>query len=450
MTPWHRDEKKLSVMKKLLVIPLILLTLFTSCRKDNNSGTSNEITDSMARDSLYILMNSWYYWWNLMPSVNKDSYSNPYDLMDAMMYKTLDKWSFVADYNEFIAEMQGEFVGHGFRIGLDDSLNARIAMIYSKSPLYSSGVRRGWIVKTINGTAVAPVLQSGDATAYSNLIGPSTAGVTNVFVFKKPDGTETTISSTKASFTVNSVIACDTLHLSTGEVAGHIVFDSFIQPSAQELADAFAYLKSAGVKDLILDLRYNSGGYLYIAQALASYIAGNSLATGQKYFATLTYNSKHQDQNTSYNFKSTVSPLDLTRLVVITTRLTASASEAVMNGLKPFIDVVSVGDTTYGKPVGMNGWAIGEKYFYWPITFKMVNAKNEGDYFDGLPPAKVVEDDITHDFSDRNELCLKEALNYLETGSVSAKSFRPFYRHPSFSEKPKWMNKGFAIDKVQN
>jgi hypothetical protein len=246
------------------------------------------------------------------------------------------------------------------------------------------------------------------------------------------------------------VIVYDTLHYSNNKVTGHLVFDSFIQPSTDELATAFAYFKSVGVNDLILDLRYNTGGYLYVAQALASYIAGNSLAGKQDYFATLTYNSKHQDQNTSYIFQSTQSPLDLTRLVVISSRLTASASEAVMNGLKPFLDVVSVGDTTYGKPVGMNGWSVGEKYFYWPITFKMVNAANVGDYFAGLPPLKVVSDDITHDFSDRNELCLKAAINYLETGIANAKSYEPFYRHPRLSEKPKWVENGFAIEKEKN
>ena len=72
----------------------------------------------------------------------------------------------------------------------------------------------------------------------------------------------------------------------------------------------------------------------------------------------------------------------------------------------------------------MNGWTVGEKYLMWPVTFKIVNANNEGDYFDGIFPVKVVPDDITHDFNDREEICLKEAIHYLETGSVSTKAFR--------------------------
>jgi carboxyl-terminal processing protease len=439
-------------MKKLFLFSILVPLIFSSCKKEEPAPVDDGntvLTDAMARDSLYNLMNKWYYWYDKMPSVVKDNYSNPYDLMDAMRYQPLDKWSFVADYNEFNSEMQGTFVGHGFRIGLDDTDTARIAMIYSNSPLYAEGVRRGWIVEKINDVDIAPILKSGDATAYNDLIGPSTAGITNKFLFRRPDHSEVTISSAKASFTVNSVLLYDTLHLSTG-VTGHLVFESFIKPSEDELSTAFAFFKANNVKDLILDLRYNSGGYLYIAQDLASFIAGNAPASSNTVFGMLSYNNKHQNENNAFKFVSTPYPLSLSRLVVITTRLTASASEAVMNGLKPLMDVVSVGDTTNGKPVGMNGWAVGQKYFFWPVTFKIVNENNQGDYFDGIAPAEEVADDITHDFTDRNELCLKEAIHYLESGSVGAKSLRgipEFYRNPQFSEKPSWMSNGFNIVK---
>jgi C-terminal processing protease CtpA/Prc len=223
-----------------------------------------------------------------------------------------------------------------------------------------------------------------------------------------------------------------------------MVFESFIAPSENELKTAFAYFKSQSVSKFILDLRYNSGGYLNIAQQLASYLGGNGL-TGTT-FAKLSYNSRmqpamSQNPNTLYNFINTASPMTLSDVVVITTRLTASASEAVMNGLNPHISVISIGDTTNGKPVGMNGWSCGNKYWFWPITFKLVNSANVGDYFDGIAPDKLAIDDITHDFSDKNEVCLKEAIHYLETGAFSAvKGSEKFSRTVSFSEKPSWMN----------
>ena len=179
----------------------------------------------------------------------------------------------------------------------------------------------------------------------------------------------------------------DTLHLSTG-ITGHLVFESFITPSVQELATAFAFFKANNIKDLILDLRYNSGGYFYIAQTLASYIAGNA-PKSEQYLPNFSITINIRMQNITYPFKTTSYSLRLfTRLVVITTRSTASASEAVMNGLKPYVNVVSIGDTTNGKPTGMNGWYIGKKYYVLPVTFKMVNAQNQGDFFDGIVPCK--------------------------------------------------------------
>jgi len=428
-------------MRKLFFLS-VLLTLFSvSCKKD---PVIPNVTPAMARDSLYYIMNDWYYWYDKMPTVRKEDYADPFELIDAMRYRELDRWSFVADYEEFMAEMAGTFVGHGFRVGLDFAGNARIAQIYEESPLHDAGVRRGWILKKINNTELAPILQSGDSEAYSNLIQPATAGITNIFEFQKPDGTLEIIPSTKATFTLNTVILSEILQLKNG-AAGHLVFDQFITPSAGELATAFAYFKENSVKDLIIDLRYNTGGYLNIAQTLASYIAGDGEAG--TVFAKLSYNNKRQAANSTYLFKTTDSPLSLSRVVFITTRSTASASEAVMNGLKPHMTIVSVGDTTNGKPTGMNGWEIGQKYYMWPVTFKMVNSLNSGDYFEGIYPTKVQVDDIAHDFNDVNEACLKDAIYYLENGVFSAKGVSDFKRSPQFSDKPAWMQKPMAFRK---
>lgn len=429
-------------MKKIIFFLILLPALICSCKKNEIAG----VTPEQARDTLYYIMKQWYYWYNTEPattitSVNKGNYSDPYELLEAMRYQKLDKWSFVADYDEFNNEMSGVFVGHGIRIGLDENSVARIAMIYNNSPLYVSGVRRGWIVKQVNGYDIAPVLLSQNTTAYNNIMGPSTAGIQNTFLFEKPSGNDTTIVSQKQTFNINSVLVCDTLHLKSG-IAGHIVFDSFIEPSENEFATAFSYLKNNNVNDLILDLRYNSGGFLYIAQELASYIAGNNKAGTT--FAQLTYNDKMQSANEIISFINTAYPLSISRIIVITSRLTASASEAVMNGLVPDMNVISVGDTTDGKPVGMNGWSCGKKYYFWPITFKLVNSAGNGDYFDGIAPNKITDDDIKHDFRDRNEKCLNEAISYLETGGFSTKGSESFKRSPTYGEKPAWMNNLFS------
>lgn len=433
-------------MKKLIFLPIIILALFASCKKDPVKPIDSGLTDAMARDTVYYIMKDYYYWYNLMPTVIKENYQTPYDILEAMRYKTLDRWSYILTGDEYNAQVNGTFVGHGFRIGLDALGNARIAMIYYNSPLYAAGVRRGWIVEKINGVDLAPILLRNDGAAYNTLIQPGTAGITNIFLFKKPDGTETTISSTKAQFSINTVLAYDTLHLASG-VTGHLVFEEFFPPAITELATAFAYFKANNIKDLILDLRYNSGGYLDIAQTLASYIVGDTKAG--TIFAKLSYNDKHPEANTSILFKTTASSLGMTRMAVITSRSTASASEDVINGLKPFVNIVTIGDTTNGKPTGMNGWDIGlvHKYYVFPVTFKVVNSLEQGEFFDGFFPSKVLADDIAHDWSDRNEACLKEAIHYMETGSVSTKGVSSFKRYPQFSEKPEWMNNAIVMHK---
>jgi C-terminal processing protease CtpA/Prc len=442
------------VMKKLIILFVMVAFISGSCKK-NEPVTNITVTAAEARDTLFYIMKQWYYWYDQSPATtittdNKVSYSDPYTLLEAMRYTARDKWSFVADYDEFNAEMAGTFVGHGIRVGLSADSLARIAMIYNNSPLYASGVRRGWIVKTVGGVAIAPLIISKNTTAYDNAWGPSTSGYSNTIVFRKPNGKDTTITSVKSSFTINSVLVYDTLHLKTGAIAGHLVFESFIDPSEDELKTAFAYFKAQNVTKFILDLRYNGGGYLYIAQELAYYLAGSGLASTT--FVKLSYNNKMQAANSTYTFYtnriSSGNLLSLPGVVVITSRLTASASEAVMNGLKPHLTVVSVGDTTDGKPVGMNGWPCGQKYWFWPITFKLVNSANQGEYFDGIAPDKIAIDDITHDFSDRNEKCLKEAIFYLETGAFSSgKGEEKFSRSVKFGEKPAWMNNTFVTDK---
>jgi hypothetical protein len=428
-------------MKKLPFVIIIVLIFFGSCRKNIDVP---EITEAQARDSLYFLMKSVYYWYKQMPSVTRENYPDPYKLMEAMKYKPLDRWSFVADYDEFIAEMQGSFVGHGIRIGLDNTNQARIALIYRNSPLFAEGVRRGWIIKKINNIDLAPIMISQDADAYNNAFGPSSTNITNIFLFTKPDGTDITISSKKASFTINSVILYDTLHLSTG-LTGHLVFESFIEPSVQELRTAFSFFKTIGVKDLIIDLRYNSGGYLYVAQELASYLVGNGHT--EINFATIEYNDKYQAYNQSFKFITTSYPVALSRVIFITSRHTASASEDLMNGIATQMAFVSIGDTTDGKPMGTLAFPCGTKYIFCPITSKVTNSLGLGEFFDGFAPDKIAEDDIAHDFNDRNEKCLSEAIRYIETGSFSAKGAEDFRRSVQISEKPSWMNNAFINEK---
>lgn len=403
-------------MKKVLFVIMVLVLSAWACKKDVPPEVVPPTADQAARDALYQQMNTYYLWYNLMPVVKKTDYDNPYDLLESMRYKALDRWSFIQTYSEYLAMSTGSFVGHGISMGLDKSNQVRIAQIFKNSPLYSLGVRRGWIVKKLNGTDLAPIFIANDGAAYNNLIGPSQSTVTNTFIFTTPAGKDSTITSTKASFTLNTVIAADTFQLKSG-VTGHLVFDQFIPPSNAELQTAFTKFAQNGVKDLIVDLRYNGGGDLSVLTNMASYVAGAAKANSA--FLKLTFNDKNTASNVTYNYNSVSSPLSINRLIVITSRSTASASEDFINGLRPVFDVKCIGDTTDGKPVGMIGLPYKTNYMFWPISFSLVNSQGNGDFYNGIAPIKVVADDITRDWSDKNEARLKEAIYYLEHGSVS-------------------------------
>jgi carboxyl-terminal processing protease len=403
-------------------------------------------TPEEARDILFWMMKNFYYWYNMpeptsITEDNKDNYASPFELLEAMRYRALDRWSFVFDYDAMTSEYAGNFAGHGIFIGLDQEGKARISSIYNNSPLYPYGVRRGWIIKKINNVEVTPDLFQNYFEGLDNLLGPPEAGITNTFLFANPLGEEVKIRSTKSEFLVNSVLKSDILQLSSGPT-GHLVIDAFIDPTYQEMASAFATFKANGIKDLILDLRYNSGGLVGGALDLSSYIAASRVGSP---WITFRHNDQLSDWDYTSYFESLSNSFDLPRVVIITTRSTASAAELVINGLKPYVNVVTIGDITNGKPVGMYAWDV-YPYFMAPIMFAGYNASNQGDYYDGIYPAKFVPDDITRDFSDPEELCLKEAINYLETGFISTKSAMIFKRNPVYSEKPEWMNNAI-IDK---
>jgi hypothetical protein len=205
-----------------------------------------------------------------------------------------------------------------------------------------------------------------------------------------------------------------------GRKVGYLFFRNFVQPSKAALTEAFAALKTAGATELVLDLRYNGGGLVEVAVDLASLIGGTR-TSGQ-----VMLNYVHNDRigpilNKSTRFANPEQALNLQRLVVITTRGSASASELVINSLRPYIPVTIIGDTTYGKPVGQYGLRFCDKVLY-PVAFSIKNANLEGDFFDGLAVDCAAGDDYTHQLGDPAEASFAEALTFVRTGACSPKA----------------------------
>ena len=228
---------------------------------------------------------------------------------------------------------------------------------------------------------------------------------------------------------------------------GYLLFNDHIATAEAQLIDAFEGFKSEGVTELVLDMRYNGGGYLDIARMLASMIAGEEAV--DQTFSELKFNSKYPTQNPITG--RTLSPsrfartapgfvvssetdlplLNLNRVVVISGSGTCSASEAVINGLRGIgVEVILIGDTTCGKPYGFYGIDnCGTTYF--TIQFKGVNASGFGDYTDGFSPPGAenvgvevggcaVDDDLSQALGNPDEARLATALEYLSSGSCQA------------------------------
>jgi hypothetical protein len=199
-------------------------------------------------------------------------------------------------------------------------------------------------------------------------------------------------------------------------------FANFVEPSYAALDAAFAELAAAGLDDLVLDLRYNGGGLVNVAQHLASYVGG--ARTDGQVFAEFFHNDKNAFRNRLLQFEAKPNQLTLERLIVVTTRASASASELVINALRPFMPVVIIGDTTYGKPVGQYAIGFCDKLLA-PVSFSLRNADGHGDFFDGFAPDCAAPDDAAHQLGDPEEGSLKEALAVAETGACTPRPLTP-------------------------
>lgn len=392
----------------MLVAMVIASTFFYSCEKDENPNL-------FANEQLLLTMENWYLWYDKMPDRDPENYPSPVELLNSLIYTELDRWSYITTKQELEAYYSaGEYIGFGIGLAFDSNNQLWITFVFDESPLKEYGVDRGWRIAAIDGTTPTP-------ENTNSLLGPATVGVTKTFTLQNPDQETVTIGVTKGTLAMNTVLMDSVYTLESGKV-GYFVLKGFITPTIDELNETFNHFLTEGVTDLIVDLRYNGGGSVTTATHLADLIAGNS--SGQV-LGTYVHNDKHTADNESIIITQQANSLSLNRVVFITTRNSASASELVINGLFPHLEVTLVGDDTYGKPVGM--YAFTSPSFDWafvPICFKILNANGEGDYYDGIPVDIEATDGINYAFGDLNEPSLSAAIGYLGNG-ITVKSTAP-------------------------
>ena len=409
----------MTLKTKFLGIVFISFLGLTSCKKNTDAINTLMSATPDLRDSVYAYSQDIYLWSDNLPTA---AIFKPlsYPTADSIMRKVRtyspfvngryqDRWSFVIDKKTWDNVVSGNSSDTGAEYGFVGDADLRVKLVYSQSSAGKQEVKRGWKTLKINGT---------DATrANISQLNIELNKASQSILFEKPDGTQQTVTLTSEAYKSDYVMN-PRIFLINGNNVGYFAFDSFLgansgQDTQNELDKVFADFKAKNVTELVLDMRYNGGGYGSVSSYLGSLIAPTS-AIG-KVFASAVHNKKYTKYNKTDNFKNLANSLKLSRVTIIVAKGTASASEELINGLKPVMNVKLIGSTTHGKPVGYYALPVMNSYVF-PVALKNVNSVGFDDFYQGFTVDKVQTDDLTRDLGDPSEACLKTALDYIKTG----------------------------------
>jgi carboxyl-terminal processing protease len=407
-----------------------------------------------------------YLWYDEITDQDPAGFNNPLVYFDDLRTFTTtpsgadkDKFHFTYPTDEwFELSQSGVSAGYGAAwIILSQEIPRELVVAYTEpdSPATAPTVNlaRGARVLGVDGVDLENATSSDDIDAINAGLFPSAPGEVHTFVVEDlgAAGNTREITMTSAKVTAAPVQNVKTVPSPIGTV-GYLLFNDHIATAEEALMDAVEQLATAGIDELVLDIRYNGGGYLAIASQLAYMIAGDARTAGRT-FEEIQFNDKHPATDpvtgaplqpypfldTTAGFSSLPSgtplpALDLQRVVVITGPNTCSASEAIINSLRGVdVEVIQIGSTTCGKPYGFYPTDnCGTTYF--TIQFRGVNDKGFGDYTDGFSPLNTavvagepvpgcsVADDFEHALGHPLEKRFQSALAYLENGSCPTPS----------------------------
>lgn len=420
-----------------------------------------------------------YLWYSEIPDQDPAGFNDPLVYFNELVTSATtasgapkDKFHFTYDSMEWYNLSQGGVsAGYGAEWAVIAATPPRqIVVAYTEpnSPATDANLARGAVVLEVDGFDIDTNTQAG-VNALNDGLFPSALNETHEFTVRDLDGTVRQITMTSAEITNAMVQNTQVINTPTGNV-GYMVFNYHRAPAEEALVNAINQLNAGqGIDDLVLDLRYNGGGFLAIAAQLAYMIAGPGPTAG-KTFEEVQFNDKYPttdpvtgqplsptpfyDETLGFDALQPGQPLptlNLTRVFVLTGSGTCSASEAVINGLRGAgVEVIQIGSTTCGKPYGFYPQDnCGTTYF--TIQFRGVNEMNFGDYSDGFVPSAVddgqsnvlgcgVADDYTKLLGDPAENRLEVALAY-QAGQICA---APAADSPGVLSKP-----GVSLDAAE-
>jgi carboxyl-terminal processing protease len=414
--------------KRIFLLLLAITTLFTSCFKDRDDEISSELTEEVAfqvKNFIYRGLNFFYLYKADTPELANDAFAtddekntflNSFESPEALfafLESPQDRFSFLTDdYIALINALNGVSENNGMEYGLirypDGSGNVfgYVRYVLPNTDAAAKGLERGIIFNTIDGQQINEnnFSELFELTTYT--IGIATFDGENV------TSTNNSVALTKAPYAENPVFIATTLTVENQPI-GYLMYNAFTRDFDPQLNAAFGQFQADGITELIIDLRYNGGGSVSTATDLASMVTGQF--QGQVFYNE-EWNEDRQEEyaspglfDSSLTTGEALNSLNLTRVYVITTGRTASASELVINGLNPYIDVIQVGTTTTGKfqasfllfdapapDFSFNQANPSHTYAMLPLVFKTANVNGVTDFIDGLDPTVELGEDYTN------------------------------------------------------
>lgn len=377
---------------------------------DQNQILWNQpVRDREIKDFTYACLRDMYYWSDKVPTtIVPSSLASPEAVLSAAQNKPDDHTSYlVKDGSAFLRSISsGESTSYGLSVKFVSSDDLRIAMVENGSPAAAAGLKRGMkILKVNNGT-----LRSFEGVA---AFGAANFPSLTLEV-EDSTGVATTKNLLPATFNRQTVLR-NFVSTVGGKKVGYLLFTSFTASAVAELDEVFTKFKGENVTELVLDLRYNGGGSVATCRHLASLLATQLNGTT---ILRQAHGGRYTILNTEHVIESKPNGLELKRLFVIMTGNSASASEVIINGLKPHIDVITIGSRSYGKNTG--SYTVQHEksdYIIALVNFLSQNSRGDADYGSGLVPTRAEEDDVTRDFGDPKEKCYAAAISYITKGS---------------------------------
>jgi hypothetical protein len=377
-----------------------------------------------------------YFWADLSPNPEPSGYSSVDAYFEALLSPgnadfPADRYSGFSDtaeYNQYYRA--GETFAFGVAVAGREVFNQPgqplwVRYVDPNSPAARVGVQRGDRVLSLNGVKTQDVIAKDD---FSSLVADDANPLLRLEVER--EGRAYPFEIKGEVYEVSTVPSWTIRQSPQGIRVGYVMVQTMLDQTRQPLQTAFAQMTQAGVGAVVLDLRYNAGGFVSVASELASYAAG-ARAVGQV-FAQLRHRQGQSSLDQSFRFSNPAEWSGVSRVYVLQGMRSCSASEQLVYGLRGVgLEVVTIGDTTCGKPVGF----VSEDYCgktYNVVSFESVNARGEGRYFNGIPANCPVPEQWPSTLGSTDEALFAAALTHIDTGrcpvASASQSIRQFKR----------------------